>query len=84
MEHGLHSVGKGESMTKMKFAVPGMILGLGLIASTVSYGKPEDTKKTKKACVYCHVTAKSKELNDTGKCYLKNSKSLEGCPTPAK
>lgn len=72
-------------MRKMKFAVPAMILAFGMVASTVSYGKPEDTKKTKKACAYCHVTAKSKELNETGKCYQKNEKkTLEGCPEPEK
>ncbi len=71
-------------MNKAKLAIPAMILAFGVAATTVSYGKPEDTKKTKKACVYCHVAAKSKELNDTGKCYLKNNKSLEGCPAPAK
>ena len=65
-------------MPKIKFAVPALILACGMVATTVSYGKPEYTKKEKKGCAYCHVTAKSKELNDIGKCYEK-SKSLEGC-----
>ena len=70
-------------MSKLKFAVPGMILAFGLVATTASYGKPEYTKKEKKGCAYCHVTAKSKELNEVGKCYDKN-KSLEGCKAPEK
>lgn len=50
------------------------------MTSVTSYAKPEYTKKEKKPCVTCHVSAKSKELNDTGKCYDK-SKSLKDCPT---
>ncbi len=65
-------------MSKIKFAVPAMILSVGLLATTASFAKPEYTKKEKKPCVYCHVTAKSKELNKVGQCYSK-SKSLEGC-----
>ncbi len=66
-------------MSKMKIALPAMILAFGLAATSVSYGKPEYTKKEKKGCTFCHVTAKSKELNKVGECYGKN-KSLEGCP----
>ncbi len=50
----------------------------GLVLSTsLSYGKAEYTKKEKKPCAYCHVTATSKELNDAGK-YYKEKKTLEG------
>jgi len=50
----------------------------GLIATAaLSYGKAEYTKKEKKACVFCHVTATSKELNDAGRHY-KEKKTLEG------
>jgi hypothetical protein len=37
--------------------------------------KPEYSKKEKATCVTCHVSAKSKELNDTGK-YYKEHKAL--------
>jgi len=63
----------------MKFAIPAVVLLLGaLVGSTLSYGKPEYTKKEKKACTYCHVSAKSKELNDAGKYYKEHDHSLEG------
>ena len=31
--------------------------------------KPDYSKKEKKGCTTCHTSAKSKELNDTGKHY---------------
>ncbi len=63
----------------LKIAIPAVVAGFGLlISANVSYAKPEYTKKEKKGCVYCHVSASSKELNDVGKCY-KTSKSLDGC-----
>ena len=55
----------------MKFVIPVFVLFLGIVAnSTLSYAKPEYTKKEKKGCTFCHVSAKSKELNDAGK-YVK-------------
>ena len=66
-------------MLKLKLAVPLAILAGGIfLNSSISQAKPEYTKKEKKPCTTCHVSAKSKELNDTGKCYEK-SKSLAGC-----
>jgi hypothetical protein len=63
----------------MKFVIPVCVLLLGaLVDSTVTYGKPEYTKKEKKACTYCHVKAGSKELNDAGKYYKEHDHSLEG------
>jgi hypothetical protein len=63
----------------MKLAIPALVIGLGaMISANVSYGKAEYTKKEKKGCAVCHVTATSKELNDVGKCYGK-SKSMVGC-----
>lgn len=67
-------------MSKAKFVVPAVIVAGGLlISSTNSYGKPEYTKSTKKACTFCHVNAKAKpkELTEAGK-YFKEHKSLEG------
>ena len=55
------------------------VLAWLVAASSLTLGKPEYTKETKKACTYCHVKAGSKELNDVGKCYEKNKHSLEGC-----
>ena len=61
-----------------KFVIPAVVLAAGLLINTsASFAKPEDTKKTKKACTFCHVTAASKELNDAGK-YYKEKKTLEG------
>jgi hypothetical protein len=65
-------------MSKLKYAVPLFVFVGGLISTTVlSYGKAEYTKKEKKACVFCHVKATSKELNDAGKHY-QEKKTLEG------
>ena len=63
----------------MKFVIPGLVLLLGvLVNSTTSSAKPEYTKKEKKACTFCHVSAKSKDLNDTGQYYKDHNHSLEG------
>jgi hypothetical protein len=68
-------------MQKLRFVIPGAVLGIAfLFSSTTSFAKPEFTKKEKKPCTTCHVSAKSKDLNDTGKCYQK-SNSLANCPT---
>jgi hypothetical protein len=67
-------------MLKLKIVLPAAVMGFAfLFSSSVSYGKAEYTKKEKKPCTACHVTAKSKELNDVGKCYEK-AKSLANCP----
>ncbi len=66
-------------MRFVKFAVPALVLAAGmLVNSTTSFAKPEDTKKTKKPCSYCHVSAKAgKELTEAGK-YYKEHKTLDG------
>ena len=67
-------------MSHLKLAVPAVILlGGFLVCTTTSYGKPEYTKSTKKACAYCHVDskAKPKELTEAGK-YFSEHKSLDG------
>ena len=67
-------------MSHLKLAVPAAIVLAGfLVCSTASYGKPDYTKATKKACTYCHVDATKtpKELKDAGK-YYQEHKSLDG------
>lgn len=65
-------------MRGIRYALPGLLLVAGLVVGTkMSYAKPEYTKKEKKACAFCHVTATSKELNEAGK-YYQEKKSLEG------
>jgi hypothetical protein len=67
-------------MSQLKLILPGVIvLGGFLVCSTASFGKPEYTKQTKKACTYCHVDAQKtpKELKDAGK-YFQEHKSLDG------
>jgi len=72
-------------MRTFKIAVPVAILMAGLFVSTsLSFGKAEYTKKEKKGCSYCHVTAASKELNEAGKYYKEHNHSLEGYKPPAK
>jgi hypothetical protein len=68
-------------MKTIKFIVPAAVATVGLlISSAPSYGKPEYSKKEKTGCVTCHVSAKSKDLNDVGKCYS-DKKELKTCAT---
>lgn len=68
-------------MIRLKVVLPAIVLIGGLtIPATMSFGKPEYTKKEKKGCTYCHTKANSKELNKVGECY-KEKKTLEGCET---
>ncbi len=67
-------------MSRLKVILPAAIVLAGfLVSSTASYGKPEFTKATKKACTYCHVDAQKtpKDLKDAGK-YYQEHKSLDG------
>ena len=72
-------------MSKLKLIVlAAFVLGGFLVCSTASYGKPEYTKATKKACTFCHTVAapktgdpKTKDLTGAGK-YYQEHKTLEG------
>jgi hypothetical protein len=68
-------------MSRLKFILPAVVLMGGLIVpATVSFGKPEFTRKEKKACSFCHSTKTPsvKDLNKVGECY-KKAQSLQGC-----
>lgn len=68
-------------MSKLKFILPAVVLMGGLmVPATVSFGKPEFTKKEKKACSFCHSTKtpSAKDLNKVGDCY-KKTQTLQGC-----
>jgi hypothetical protein len=66
-------------MKRLRIAISTLIALAGLVLSlTPASAKPEYSKKEKKGCTACHVTMKSKELNDTGKCYGEK-KSLTEC-----
>jgi hypothetical protein len=68
-------------MSKLKFALPAVILAGGfLVSTTLSYGKPEYMKQTKKACAYCHIDskAKPKDLTEAGKYFKEHNNSLDG------
>ena len=59
-------------MSHLKVTLPAAILlGGFLVCSTASYGKPEYTKATKKACAYCHVDVQGEAqgAEDAGKYY---------------
>ena len=65
-------------MSHLKSHLPAVILlGGFLVCSTASYGKPEYTKTTKKACVYCHVDskAKPKELTEAGQVLSRSTRT---------
>ncbi|MFN7919304.1 MAG: hypothetical protein U0Q16_04360 [Bryobacteraceae bacterium] len=66
-------------MKPIKTVIAAVTLVVGLAINSVpSNAKPEFSKKEKTGCKTCHVAVKSKELNDTGKCYEKE-KSLTTC-----
>jgi len=67
-------------MSRLKLILPAVVLlGGFLVCSQVTFGKPEYTKQTKKACAYCHVDAQKapKDLKDPGK-YFQEHKNLDG------
>lgn len=49
--------------------------GLLCLSAVPMQAKPEFAKKEKKGCTTCHVSAKTKDLNETGK-YYKEHKEL--------
>jgi hypothetical protein len=76
----LQRSGIGGTMSHLKIILPAaFVLGGLAVTTTASYAKPEDTKKTKKACTFCHVDAQKtpKNLKAAGKHYQEH-KSLDG------
>ncbi len=70
-------------MKQIKLTVPALFLVGGVLLNlTPGFAKPDYTRKEKKGCITCHTSVKSKDLNQTGKCYAEKKK-LEGCE-PAK
>ena len=67
-------------MSRLKIALPAVILlGGFLVCTTSSFGKPEYTKSTKKACAYCHTDSKAKPKGLTGAGrYFAEHKNLDG------
>jgi hypothetical protein len=70
-------------MKLFRFLIPAAIMCLGLTINVKpAQGKPEYTKKEKKACTTCHSSAKptkeNEALNAVGKCY-KGKKELSAC-----
>ncbi|MEZ5400986.1 MAG: hypothetical protein R2729_15050 [Bryobacteraceae bacterium] len=66
-------------MKLFRFILPAVFLAAGLLVNLqTSFAKPEYTKKEKTGCVTCHVSAKSKDLNDVGKCYGEK-KDVKAC-----
>jgi len=59
----------------------GVLLGAGAIAVAggmqLVHAKPEYTRKTTKACAYCHQPP-GYNLNDAGKYYADHNHSLKG------
>ena len=62
-------------MVMAGFAIT-MILPFGM-------GKAEYTKKTGKACTYCHPPGKYKELTAAGQYYKDHNHSLDGYKAPS-
>jgi hypothetical protein len=73
-------------MVAMRQAI-GALLAAGAIAIIVGtkpvLAKPEYTRKTTKACAYCHQPP-GYNLNDAGKYYADHNHSLKGYTAPPK
>jgi hypothetical protein len=64
------TVQKETAMRITRFVVPCLVaFGLLMVGRFDVHAKPEYSKKEKTGCTTCHVSIKSKELNDTGKGY---------------
>jgi hypothetical protein len=59
-----------------------VLAGTFILAAPGLWGTPEMAKKENRNCLTCHTAVGREELNETGKCYKKNSYSLKGCPLP--
>ena len=58
----------------VSLAIPASLL---LVSASATFAKPEYTRRTDKACEFCHPP-NSRELNDAGKYYRDHKHSLEG------
>jgi hypothetical protein len=75
-------------MRSVKIALPATLLFSGLLICTLSFGKPEYSKKEKQPCAVCHAkvsadkTEMVKNLTTTGTCYKDSGHSLAKCSAP--
>jgi hypothetical protein len=68
-------------MSIFKYTLPAVVLlGTSVLITSTTYAKPDFTKSTKKACVFCHIDskAKPKDLTDAGKYFKEHNNSLDG------
>jgi hypothetical protein len=64
-----------------KYVLPVLVLlGSTVLVTSTGYAKPEYTKSSKKACVFCHIDskAKPKELTEAGKYFKDHNNTLDG------
>jgi len=59
----------------------GALIALAILSAAPAYAKPEYTRKTTKACAYCHQPP-GYNLNDVGKYYADHKNSLKGYTPP--
>jgi hypothetical protein len=74
-------VGKVKNVKKLLSSLA-ILAGTAVIVTPFVSATPEMAKKEGVNCLTCHVAVGPAELNDTGKCYKKNSYSLKNCPLP--
>jgi hypothetical protein len=66
-------------MPTLRFVLPAAVLIAGLaVGSRPILGNVKYMKQENKPCITCHVSIRSPELNDVGKCFQKTQK-LAGC-----
>ena len=56
-------------------------IALAILSATPAFAKPEYTRKTTKACAFCHQPP-GYNLNDAGKYYAGHDHSLKGYTAP--
>ena len=59
----------------------GLSIALIILSASAASAKPEYTRKTTKACAFCHQPP-GYNLNDAGKYYAGHDHSLKGYPAP--
>ena len=54
-----------------------LVIAAAILTATPAFAKPEYTRKTTKACVFCHEPP-GYNLNDAGRYYADHGYSLKG------
>jgi len=88
LEHKTAHSRYGGKMKSAKITLPAAVVFSGFLICTLSFGKPEYSKKEKQPCAACHAKVSAdkaemvKNLTAKGTCYKDNGHSLANCSAP--